>query len=97
MPGPLYGNYKAVKLVLVHIRRYQWELYDRPDVHLDLGTPMVKIEAIDALLYGCVTWTSRYKHYRKLGTVHHWVLLHTIAGNFLGRLMASSRMTVFSS
>ena len=62
----------------MHIRRYLRELYDRPKVAHSLKTRMVKAEAIDALLYGCSTWTLREEHYAKLRTVHHRVLLHII-------------------
>ena len=62
----------------MRIRRYQRELYDRPNVQLDLKIRMAKAEAIEALLYGCVTWTTRQDHYRKLRTVHHRVLLHIL-------------------
>ena len=40
--------------------------------------PMVKAEAVEALLYGNVTWTVRQEHYKKLRTVHHRVLLRII-------------------
>ena len=60
------------------IRRYQQELYDRPNVPLDLKIRMVKAEAVEALLYGCVTWTTRQEHYRKLRTVLHRILLRII-------------------
>ena len=53
----------------MRIRRYQQELYDRPNVPLDLKIRMVKTEAVEALLYGCVPWTTRKKHYRKLLTL----------------------------
>ena len=33
---------------------------------------------IEALLYGCSTWTLRQEHYAKLRTVHHRVLLRII-------------------
>ena len=62
----------------MRIRRYQQELYDRPNVSLDLKIRMVKAEAVEALLYGCVTWTTRQEHYRKLRTVHHRVLLRIV-------------------
>ena len=62
----------------MRIRRYQQELYDRPNVSLDLKIRMVKAEAVEALLYGCVTWTTRQEHYRNLCTVHHRVLLRII-------------------
>ena len=35
-------------------------------------------EAIEALLYGCSTWTLRQEDYAKLRTVHHRVLLRII-------------------
>ena len=42
-----------------------------PDtLELSLKTRM-KAEAIEALLYGCSTWTLRQEHYAKLLTVHH--------------------------
>ena len=48
------------------------ELYDQPKVALSLKTRMVKAEAIEALLYGCSTWTLRQEHYNaKFRTVHH--------------------------
>ena len=57
----------------MRIRRYLRELYDQPKVTLSLETHMVKAEAIEALLYGCSTWTFRQKYYAKLRTVasHH--------------------------
>ena len=39
----------------MRIRRYQRELYDRPNVQLDLKIRKAKAKAIEALLYGCVT------------------------------------------
>ena len=60
------------------IRRYSRELYGQPKVALSLKTRMVKAEAIEALLYGCSTWTLRQEHYAKLRTVHHRVLLRII-------------------
>ena len=54
------------------------ELYNQPKLALSLKTLMVKAEAIEALLYGCRTWTLRQEHYAKLRTVHHRVLLHII-------------------
>ena len=39
----------------MRIRRYSRELYGQPKVALSLKTRMVKVEAIEALLYGCST------------------------------------------
>ena len=62
----------------MRIRRYLRELYDQPKVALSFKTRMVKVEAIEALLYGCSTWILRQEHYAKLRTVHHRVLLRII-------------------
>ena len=62
----------------MRIRRYSRELYGQPKVALFLKTRMVKAEAVEALLYGCSTWTLRQEHYAKLRTVHHRALLRII-------------------
>ena len=62
----------------MRIRRYLCELYDQPKVVLSLKTRVVKAEAIEALLYGCSTWTLGQEHYAKLRTVYHRVLLRII-------------------
>ena len=55
----------------MRVKRYAVQLYDRPTVPLDLKARMVKAEAVEALLYGSVTWTLRPEHYKKLRTEHH--------------------------
>ena len=63
----------------LRIRRYLRELYDQPKVVLFLKALMVKTEEIEALRYGCSTWTLRQEHYYStLRTVHHRVLLRII-------------------
>ena len=62
----------------MRIRRYLREVNYQPKVALLLKTRMVMDEAIEALLYGCSTWTLRQEHYTKLRTVHHQVLLRII-------------------
>lgn len=42
----------------MRITRYQLDLYDRPNVRLNLNLRMIKVEAIEALR-GCITWTTR--------------------------------------
>ena len=54
---------------------------------------MVKAEAIEALLYGCSTWTLRQKHYAKVRTVHHRVLLCIIGAQ---RTRPDHRMTSYN-
>ena len=75
------------------IRRYSRELYGQPKVALSLKTRMVKAEAIEALLYGCSTWTLRQEHYAKLRTVHHRVLLRIIG---VQRKRPDHRMTSYN-
>ena len=48
---------------------YTRELYDRPKVSLlPLKARMVRSEIVQALLYGCATWTPLKGHYTKLRT-----------------------------
>ena len=71
------------------IRGYSRELCGQPKVALW----MVKAEAIEALLYGCSTWTLRQEHYAKLCTVHHRVLLRIIGAQ---RKRPDHRMTSYN-
>ena len=74
-------------------RRYLRELYDQPKVALSLKTRKAKTEAIEALLYGCSTWTLRQEHYAKLCTVHHRVLLRIVGTQ---RKRPDHRMTSYN-
>ena len=59
--------------------RYRRELYDRPNAFLlNLKVRMVKVDVVQALLYGYGTWTPLNVHYRKFRTVHHRVLLRIL-------------------
>ena len=77
----------------MRIRRYSRELYGKPKVALSLKTLVEKAEAIEALLYGCSTWTLRQEHYAKLRTVHHRVLLRIIGAQ---RKRPDHRMTSYN-
>ena len=54
--------------------------YNKPVtvVPLDLKVKLLRSEALEALLYGCDTWTLRRKDYDKLRTHHHRMLLRCI-------------------
>ena len=39
---------------------------------------MLKAEMLDALLYGCVTWTLGKEHFAELRTAHHRFLLRIV-------------------
>ena len=60
-------------------KRYTRELYDRPKASLLLlKVRMVRSEVVEALLYGCATWTPLKGHYTKLRTTHHRMLLRIL-------------------
>ena len=84
---------KRTRVCWMRIRRYLQELYDQPKVALSLKTRMVKAEALEALLYGCSTWTLCQEHYAKLRTVHHRVLLRIIGAQ---RKRPDHRMTSYN-
>ena len=77
-PGMSVEIARWTRACWMRIRRYLRDRYDQPKVALSFKTRMVTTEAIEALLYGCSTWTLRQEHYAKLRTVHHRVLLHMI-------------------
>ena len=51
-------------------KRYKTELFDRPGAPFRLKARLLQAEAVEALLYGCVTWSPRRDHYRLLRTIH---------------------------
>ena len=77
----------------MRIRRYLRELYNQPKVALSLKTRMVTAEAVEALLYGCSTWTLRQEHCAKLRAVHHRVLLCITGAH---RKRSDHRMTSYN-
>ena len=77
----------------MRIRRYSRELYSETEGRALSQDPHGKVEAIEALLYGCSTWTLRQEHYAKLRTVHHRVLLRTIGAQ---RKRPDHRMTSYN-
>ena len=58
---------RRIRAGWMSFNRYRRELYDRPNAFLlDLKVRMVKVDVVQALLYGCGTWTPLKVHYRKL-------------------------------
>ena len=51
--------------------RCKMEIYDRPSVRLRLKVRMLKVEVMETLLYGCVTWNPSKADYARLRKVHH--------------------------
>ena len=60
------------------IRRFSRELFDRPRAPWRLKVRLLRVEAMEALLYGCMTWAPRREHYRLLRRTHHRLLLRVI-------------------
>ena len=59
-------------------RKYTLELYDRPCAPLDLKIRMLRVEVLETMLYGCVTWSPRTCHYITLRRAHHRFLTRCI-------------------
>ena len=70
-------NHRA-KIAWGCFRKFSTELFDRPSAPLKLKTRLLKAEAMEALLYGCMTWAPRNTHYWQLRTTHHKLLLRVI-------------------
>ena len=60
------------------IRRFSRELFDRPRAPWRLKVRLLRAEAMEALLYGGMTWAPRRHHYRLLRRTHHRLLLRVI-------------------
>eukprot|EP00903_Cladosiphon_okamuranus_P011188 g10557.t1 len=60
------------------IRRDGTELFDRLGAPFRLKARLLQAEAMEALLYGCMTWSPSRDHYRLLQTTHHRLLLRVI-------------------
>ena len=59
-------------------RKYTLELYDRPSAPLELKIRMLRVEVLETMLYGCVTWSPRACHYDTLRQAHHRLLTRCI-------------------
>ena len=63
---------------------WQWRtikllvIFDRPRAPWRLKVRLLRTEAMEALLYGCMTWAPRREHYRLLRRTHHRLLLRVI-------------------
>ena len=70
---------RRVRAGWMSFKRYKREPYDRPKASLlPLKARMVRSEVVEALLYGCATWTPLKGHYAKLRTTHHRMLLRVL-------------------
>ena len=69
---------RRTKIAWGCFRKFSPKLFDRPSAPLRLKARLLKAEAMEALLYGWMTWALRSAHYRQLRTTHHKLLLRVI-------------------
>ncbi|CAM9279334.1 unnamed protein product [Pylaiella littoralis] len=60
------------------LKKFSRELFDRQSAPWRLKVRLLKAGAMEALLYGCMTWAPRADHYALLRTTHHRLLLRVI-------------------
>ena len=56
-------------------RKFSTEFFYRPSAPLRLKVRLLKVEAMEALLYGCMTWAPRNAHYQQRRTTPNKLLL----------------------
>ena len=62
------------------VRKCSSQLYDRRNARLSLKIRLFKAEVMEAMLYGCATWTMRSQDFSSLRTAHHKLLFLRIIG-----------------
>ena len=66
---------RRIRAGWMSFKRFKRKLYDHPkESLLPLKAWIVRSEVVEALLYGCASWTPMKGHYIKLGTTHHRML-----------------------
>ena len=70
-----------IRVAWCALREYNRQFYNSAItvVPLDLKVKLLRSEALEALLYGCGTWTLRKKDSDKLRTHHHRMLLRWVS------------------
>ena len=69
---------RRIRNAWCNFRKYTLELYDRPSAPLELKIRMLRVEALETMLYGCVTWGPRTCQYDTLRRAHHRFLTRYI-------------------
>ena len=62
---------RRIHNVWCSFRKYTLELYHRPSAPLKLKIRMLRVEVLETMLYGYVTWSRRACNYDTLRRVHH--------------------------
>ena len=61
---------RRVRNAWYSFRKYTLELHHRPSDPLELKIRMLRVEILETMLYGCVTWNPRACHYDTLHRAH---------------------------
>ena len=69
---------RRVRLAWACYSRFKRELYDMEAAPFALKLRMLKVEVMEALLYGCVRWTLGKEQFAELRRAHHRFLLRII-------------------
>ena len=60
------------------VRKYSSQLYDQRNARLSLKIRLFKEEVMEAMLYGCATWSMRSQDFSRLRTARHKLRLRII-------------------
>ena len=69
---------RRIGAVWPSVSKYSSQLNDRRNARLSLKIRLFKAEVMEAMLYGCATWTMRSQDFSSLLTAHHKLLLRII-------------------
>ena len=69
---------RRIGVAWASVRKYSSQLYDRRNARLLLKIRLFKAEVMEAMLYGCATWTMRSQDFSSLRTAHDKLLLRII-------------------
>lgn len=75
------GKKKSVRptiLAWVQLKKYDPEIYSRPQAEEGLNSRLFKAEVIDNLLYGGIAWIFLQAHHNKMRVKQHRILLRIL-------------------
>ena len=69
------GIDRRIRNAWCSFRKYTLKLYDRRNAPLELKIRTLRVEVLETMLCGCVTWSPRACHYDTLRQAHHRTLI----------------------
>lgn len=64
-----------INAVWARLRKYFLQLYDRLNAQLSMQVQLLEAEVVEALLYGCATWTLRFEDFDSMHIAHHKLMV----------------------